>query len=59
MKVRFFASVAVLASLVLYVGAIFFCFAFGYFWPLVACPVFVAVAVGVANYVEYLTAKRS
>ena len=59
MKARFFASVAVLVALLLYVAAVFFSFVLGAFWPLIACPVLLAVVVGFAGYVEYLNAERS
>ena len=59
MNISFFVSVAVLVALVLYVGAIFFCFAIGQIWPLVVCPVILAAVVGLVGYVEYLNASEN
>ena len=59
MNKTFFASLAVLVVLVAYIGAIFFCFAIGRGWPLVFCPVLLAVVVGLAYYIEYLNACKN
>lgn len=59
MKLRFFASVAVLVALLLYVAAVFFSFVLGAFWPLIACPVLLAVVVGLNAYVEFITDSRN
>lgn len=59
MKARFFASVAVLVALLLYVAAVLFSFALGAFWPLIACPVLLAVVVGLNAYVEFIAGSRN
>lgn len=48
-----------LVVLVAYIGAIFFCFAVANIWPLVFCPVLLAVVIGLAGYVEYSNSERS
>ncbi len=56
MNKTFFASLAVVVVLAVYIAVLFFGFAIGHVWPLVACPIVLAVVVGLSYYVEYSNA---
>ena len=59
MNKSFFASLAVLVVLAVYIAVLFFGFAIGKNWPFVVCPVLLAVVVGVAYYVEFVQASEN
>ena len=59
MNKSFFASLAVLVVLAVYIAVLFFGFAIGKTWPFVVCPILLAVVVGVAYYVEFVQSSEN
>lgn len=59
MNKTFFASLAVAVVLAVYIAVLLFGFAIGRIWPFVACPVVLAVVVGLSYYVEYSNAVEN
>lgn len=59
MNKTFFASLAVVVVLAVYIAVLFFGFAIGKTWPFVVCPVLLAVVVGLSYYVEYSNAVKN